>query len=198
MIWGTLLLAAGASSRMRGHDKVLEDVRGEPLLRVMAKRAMSCSDRVFVTLPLEDSKRRDAISGLDLVIVDVASPVLGMSESLRCGIEAAKACDAVMILPADMPDITAEDMTLLWRAAASGDRQSIIRATSATGKPGHPVIFRRNHFDELAQLQGDSGAKAVVERNGFVPVALANAHALTDLDTPEDWLNWRQRQNRPS
>jgi CTP:molybdopterin cytidylyltransferase MocA len=183
---------------MRGRDKLLEDVSGEPLLRVMAKRAISCSDRVFITLPLEVSKRRDAISGLDLAIVDVASPVLGMSESLRCGIEAANACDAVMILPADMPDITAEDMTLLWRAAASGDRQSIIRATSATGKPGHPVIFRQNHFDELAQLQGDSGAKAVVERNGFVPVALANAHALTDLDTPEDWDNWRQRQNRPS
>lgn len=198
MIRGTLLLAAGASSRMRGHDKLLEDISGEPLLRVMAKRAISCSERVFITLPLEDSKRRDVLSGLDLAIVDVASPALGMSESLRCGIEAAMACDAVMILPADMPDITDEDMTLLWRAAALGDGKSIIRATSETGKPGHPVIFRQNHFGELAQLHGDSGAKPVVERNGFVPVALANAHALTDLDTPEDWVNWRQRQNRPS
>lgn len=198
MIRGTLLLAAGASSRMRGRDKLLEDVSSEPLLRLMAKRAMSCSDRVFVALPLDDHQRRGVLGGLDLVIVDVARPALGMSESLKCGIKAAKACDALMILPADMPDISAEDMTQLWSATALGGEQSIVRATSADGQPGHPVVFNRNHFDELAQLQGDKGAKAVVERYGYLPVALEGAHALTDLDTPEDWDTWRKNQDRPA
>ena len=189
---GTLLLAAGASSRMRGRDKLLEEVNGEPLLRLMAKQAISCSDSVFVTLPYEDRKRRAVLSGLDIVIVDVAKSSLGMSESIKCGIKAAQACDAVMILPADMPEITAEDMMQLWRVTEQSAEQQIIRATSENGQAGHPVIFRRNHFDELVQLEGDSGAKAVVERHGFLPVALDAAHALTDLDTPEDWENWRR------
>ncbi|MEZ5755305.1 MAG: NTP transferase domain-containing protein [Paracoccaceae bacterium] len=46
-----LLLAAGSPPRMRGGDKLLEDVAGEPLLRRSARAALATGCPVTVTLP---------------------------------------------------------------------------------------------------------------------------------------------------
>ena len=41
-----LLLAAGASARMRGVDKLLQEVDGAALLRVMARRAAKAGQTI--------------------------------------------------------------------------------------------------------------------------------------------------------
>ena len=60
-----LLLAAGSASRMRGGDKLLEDVHGAPCLQVMAKRALATGQPVLVTLPSSDHPRAACVTGLE-------------------------------------------------------------------------------------------------------------------------------------
>ena len=76
----------------------------------------------------------------------------------------------------------------LRRGEAGGERP--VRATGADGTPGHPVIFPARLFAALARLKGDTGARAVLEGEAVLHVALPGRAALVDLDTPEDWAGW--------
>jgi CTP:molybdopterin cytidylyltransferase MocA len=187
-----LLLAAGASSRMRGADKLLKTVGGRPLLARMAERALATGHPVFVTLPEGGGPRRAALEGLNVTPVAVADAECGMSASIRAGIGAvAPDTPAALIMLADMPEITTADLDALLAASARAGHGRIIRATGEDGTPGHPVLFPARLFPALKALQGDRGARTLVKREEPVLVPLPGRHALTDLDTPEDWQAWQ-------
>ncbi|MCB1328189.1 MAG: nucleotidyltransferase family protein [Maritimibacter sp.] len=194
-----LIPAAGRSTRMRGRDKLIEPVRGRPLLAdraAIAVTALGAAASVLVALPPRNAApdRWDALGGLGVTCVEVAAPEAGMSASLAAGIAALPAfVTALMILPADMPDITADDLSALISAF---DGRTILRGTGDDGTPGHPVLFPARDLPALAAQTGDQGGRALLAadpaRVRLVP--LPGRHALTDLDTPEDWAAWRARQ----
>jgi len=74
----------------------------------------------------------------------------------------------------------------------------IWRGATQDGKAGHPTIFHADLFKEIRALKGDSGARSVVSKYAHLTklVPLTNDHARLDLDTPEDWANWRARRQR--
>jgi CTP:molybdopterin cytidylyltransferase MocA len=188
-----LLLAAGASRRMRGADKLLEPVGGEPLLRRQARAAVAAGAPVVVTLPPAAGARRAALEGLEVLHVPVADAAEGMGASIRAGVAALPAgATGVLVLLADLPEITADDLrTMLDRHRTAPD--AVLRATAEDGRPGHPVLFPARLFPALGRLTGDAGAREVLGPEAVVPVALAGERAVTDLDTPEAWLAWRAR-----
>ncbi|MDC0656846.1 nucleotidyltransferase family protein [Leisingera sp. SS27] len=187
-----LLLAAGASARMQGRDKLMEEVDGQPLLTLMCRRAGLTGLQVFVTLP-GPSHPRAAATG-DAIQVPVPDAAEGMAASIRRGIAALPAgTESVMILPADMPEITAQDMLRL-AAHFGGHDSPILRATAQDGTPGHPVLFPQRCFKALKSLGGDQGARSILKAETVRPVPLPGRHAVTDLDTPHDWAAWRQNR----
>lgn len=81
-----VLLAAGASSRMGGRDKLLECIDGEPLLRRAARALLaSRADETLAVLRPEDDARRAALEGLDVKIVENPGAAEGMASSIRAG-----------------------------------------------------------------------------------------------------------------
>lgn len=186
-----ILLAAGTGSRMRGADKLLQEVDGQPLLRVMAKRGLAAGLDVRVPLPALDHPRAAALAGLGVTMLSVPEAAeLGMSASLRAALLGLDA-PAALVLPADMPEITAEDLRAV--ATAPGD---IVRASAADGRPGHPVRFPARLYPALQRITGDQGARQILagHRDAITHIALPGQHALTDLDTPEAWAAWRAGQ----
>ncbi|MBV0912156.1 nucleotidyltransferase family protein [Anianabacter salinae] len=189
-----LLLAAGASSRMRGGDKLLEEVDGMPLLRRQAAAARSVCEQVFVTLPVPGAARRAVLDGLDVVCVDVPDAAEGMSASIRAG-AAALPHDVthLVLLPADMPDIGARELATML-AAAEAAPGAVLRGTAeGSDVPGHPVLIPARLFSSLATLSGDDGARGALRGETVTGVPLPGRAAITDLDTPEDWAAWRAR-----
>ena len=77
-----ILLAAGASSRMRGRDKLMEDVDGQPLLRRQTRLAQSVGP-VTVALPPAPHPRYTALTGLDIAPLPIPDAAEGMGASLR-------------------------------------------------------------------------------------------------------------------
>ena len=190
-----LVLAAGAARRMRGRDKLLEDVGGRPVLRAVAEAATaSRADEVVVVLPPGATARRAALDGLGVGVVEAPDWAEGMAASLRAGLaEVAGRADAVVVLLADMPETGAREIDRLIAAFDPEEGREIARAVSADGTPGHPVLFGRRFFETLAGLRGDRGAREVLgEAAEFVTeVPTQGRAALVDLDTPEDWAAWR-------
>lgn len=186
-----LILAAGAATRMRGADKLLEPVGGEPLLTRIARAALATGLPVTVALPPDRPARAAALQGLAVTPVLVSDPGLGMAASLVAGLKAI-APGPVMLLLADLPEITAEDLNRMAEAHRAAP-EMIHRGTAGDGTPGHPVIFPGWARDELLGLTGDQGARDLIRRHAALiqPTALPGAHATTDLDTPEAWAAWR-------
>ncbi|PZQ99668.1 MAG: CTP--molybdopterin cytidylyltransferase [Cereibacter sphaeroides] len=191
-----LIPAAGGSSRMRGGDKLMELVEGEPMIRRQARIAAETGCPVFVTLAPDRPLREAALAGLDLLKVAVPDATTGMSASLRRGVATASAlpdCPGVMILPADMPEFTTDILSAMSEAfLAQPDR--ILRGASGD-QPGHPAIFPADLWPELLQISGDQGGISVIRAHPerVVLIALPDRVAITDLDTPEDWAAWRSR-----
>jgi molybdenum cofactor cytidylyltransferase len=183
-----ILLAAGASTRMRGADKLLEPVGDAALLRVMARRAQKAGP-VRVVLPQGHAARVQALDGLSCDIVTVPTGQ-DMSASLRAGVQGL--AGPVLIALADMPEVTAHDMHLIIALSAQAPR-AILRAAGQDGTPGNPVLFPADMLTELHAIKGDKGARDLLQRHGarvhLIP--LPGRNALTDLDTPEDWAAWR-------
>lgn len=188
-----LIPAAGASSRMRGRDKLLEDMRGQPLLRDRVALALATGCDVAVTLPPDADARRAVLNGLPAILLPVPDAATGMSASMRSGATWAMAqqAAALMVLLPDLPDVTADDMNTLLK---SNDFERIFRACDADGTPGHPVILPARLLPDVTRLTGDTGARDLLRAHPATPVTLPGQHATTDLDTPEAWAAWRAAQ----
>jgi CTP:molybdopterin cytidylyltransferase MocA len=182
-----LIPAAGSATRMRGGDKLLELAHGQPMLRHQASLALQITPHVLITLRDPDPARQAVLQDLAVTLIPIADAATGMSASLR---QASQIRTALMILPADMPDLTLADLVALTAAQAQAP-DTILRAASADGAPGHPVILPAALVPKLADLQGDEGARSLLRKHEVRLLPLPGLHAITDLDTPEDWLAWR-------
>lgn len=190
-----LILAAGQSRRMRGADKMLELVDGEPLIHRQARIALATGLPVWVTLPPDQPLRAAAVAGLPVTAVVVERAGLGISQSIIAGNAAIPADHGILLWLADLPEVETADLQQVI-AAARTSPSAIVRATTKDGNPGHPVFIPAFRRVELIRLSGDDGAREMLRRHAAetVFVRLPGDRALTDLDTPEDWAIWRARR----
>ena len=193
-----LILAAGASTRMRGADKLLQDVDGQPLLRRQAKMALQVSEDVRIALPPRPHARYDIIADLPVRMLEVATAAEGMSASLRtCFASLGPDVRHAMVLLADLPDISTDDLSQVIQASRSAPDALIWRGATADGTGGHPMLVSRALFRDFQTLSRDAGGQSIVKTAGtrvhLVP--FSDGRARLDLDTPEQWAAWRRAKS---
>lgn len=195
-----VLLAAGASRRMGGENKLLRHIDGVPLLRRSTETLLASGiDYCVVVIPANAADHRRALEGLPVTIIEATDAARGMSASLCAGLAALPdEAEAVLIALADMPDLTPEDIIRVIEGHDPDKGQLIVCPLDDTGRRGHPVLFDRRYFENLQDLSGDTGAREVLQA---VPDQIVEVHvgaAVTqDLDTPQDWADW-DRQTKPA
>lgn len=189
-----LLLAAGASARMGGTDKLLLPVEGQPLLRRQVRMACAAGPDVRVTLPPAPHPRHAAIADLPVSVLTVPDPAQGLSASLRTAIASlSPEVSHAMLLLADLPALETQDLRAVAASVAAAPHAWVWRGATSDGRAGHPIIVHRTLFQDLAALTGDRGGNALFaaqpERVHLVP--LPGDRARRDIDTPADWAAWR-------
>ena len=183
-----LILGAGASQRL-GQPKQLLPFGGTILLGwvvAQAQRAASLDELVVVLGRAADEIRQRVDFGALKV---VENPVFGegCASSYRAGIAALNPeSDAMMIILGDQPGISPEIINRVadeWR-----QRESPIALCSYRGHLGHPMIFARAMFDQLAGLHGDKAAWKLVDANpSSVQEILFDLPAPQDINTADDF-----------
>lgn len=187
---GLVVLAAGRASRMGegGRHKLLAEFEGEALVRRSVRQAVEADVGPVTVVTGHRSKEvADALSGLKARVLENPDFATGMASSLKAGLAAIEAdgLPGMMVLLADMPNVSAADITALVRTYAKSGGKAIVRAV-ADGQRGNPVILPAAAFEALKVLEGDIGARPVIENAGLavIDVEIGPAARL-DVDTPE-------------
>jgi molybdenum cofactor cytidylyltransferase len=186
-----VILAAGASSRMRGRDKLFEVVGDTPILTRLVHFAQDCGD-VYVTLPDPNHPRHNLLTGTQAVPIYVPDAADGMSASIKraCAAVSETSAKGMMILTGDLPDLTAAHYTRICTEWAK-DETRYVQAKDRDGKPGHPVIIPKTGWDDIQTLQGDIGLRNILREKRIKYVSFKDYGPTLDLDTPEAWDEWR-------
>ncbi|MDP9937912.1 nucleotidyltransferase family protein [Ectopseudomonas alcaliphila] len=183
-----LMLAAGYSRRFGADKRRLVLADGRSLLA--ASLALPCSMLEEVWLVLRPDESITEL-GLPASIKLVQHPLTaqGMGHSLAAGAErllAESDADCAAIFLADMPLIRRDSLETLL-TYANADK---IVLPSYQGKRGHPVLFGRDFWPQLAALSGDVGARPVLQQHPEAVriVELNDPGVLQDIDTLADLI----------
>ncbi len=209
-----IILAAGSSSRMgAGRHKLLLPLHDRPVLAHVLDAGLASQARpLILVLGHHADQVRERIplftTHPDLIILENADYLQGMSTSMRLGIQTLLSpdytkslngeIDSALVLLGDQPLITARDIdTLIATYRTTGKR---IIAPTYEGKRGNPILFDASLFPELLEVTGDEGGRSVLERhrNEIATVEMGNPLANIDVDTWEAYLQvlaaWEQKK----
>ena len=189
-----LLLAGGTASRFGG-AKLLAVLPGDDVpIGVRAARSLiaGAGNALAVVRPGDDALAA-ALTGAGCEVLVSEACARGMGASLAAAVSASRSADGWLVALADMPSIAPATHAAVKASLEAG---AIVAAAvdAADGRRGHPVGFAGRLGDELAALDGEPGARPIIERYGrdFVAVRVADAGIHRDIDTRDDLRNWRR------
>lgn len=175
-----LLLAAGHSRRFGPTDKLLALYRGVPLVHHAAEAMRQAGFDGLIAV----ASKPDVVALLDgfsIIKPDVAVPE--QADSLRAGVQAAQvmAADWLLIMLADMPNVSAEHLqAVVKRCGQSGS------ASTDSMHRSPPACFPASMFGDLMALSGDRGAGALLTDMPTDALVQMPEGALRDIDLPDD------------
>jgi molybdenum cofactor cytidylyltransferase len=185
-----VLLAAGLGRRMGSVNKLLAEVGGVPLVARAADALLaSGAAPVYVVVGHEAEAVRKALGDRRVQLVNNPAYEEGLGASLRVGIAAAQAgpaVDGALVALADMPFVQPRHIEQLLASFDPAGPFSICVPVHER-KRGHPVLWSSRHFPEMAKLEGDVGARALLEAHAdlVLSVAVDDGAIHLDVDTVE-------------
>lgn len=180
---GTVLLAAGLSRRFGDANKLLADVCGRPMA-ACAMDVQRSFDAERHAVVASDGRVAELARQRGMEVVANDAPELGMAHSIVLGVNAMRDMDAVLLMAADQPKLTAASLQRL--VSAFETEECPIACLMDGTHYGNPAIFSKEHFGELLALSGDRGAKVILRKHEELlrKVPCVHAGELADADDP--------------
>lgn len=189
-----IVLAAGSSSRL-GSPKQLLAVGGQNLVQHAVSVALS--SRIGPVLVVTGANRgavEETLEDMDVQLAYNPDWPEGMGASIRWGTQVALGLhpetDGLLFMVCDQPFIHAEILrALLERQRETGKR---IVTSSYDGIRGTPALYHASLFNELKSLQGDTGARPLLQRHAEDIDTVPFEQGRTDIDTHADYERYLQ------
>ncbi|ONI66781.1 hypothetical protein BWI15_26645 [Kribbella sp. ALI-6-A] len=175
-----VVLAAGAGRRMGAPKALVRDEQGTAwVVRTSRLLAAGGCTPVLVVVGAAAAQVTAELSGEPVKVVSAPDWEQGMGASVRAGLDALDPADAVLVVPVDLPGLTAGAVR---RIAAKGGPDALIRAVYA-GTPGHPVLLGRDHWSGVRDSAvGDQGARTYLRDHPPTDVECSDLADGTDVD----------------
>lgn len=188
-----IVLAGGAGSRFGG-DKLVAPWRDGALIDGALMAAFAAPVRTVTVVTGANDRVADIASAFAeragersrLNLVHCPDYAEGMGRTLRAGIAALPAdASGAFVFLGDMPLIPP---AILPALAAKLQGGALAAAPFFKGQRGHPVLFSREAFPALLALDGDRGAREVLQSLGakLGLVATLEEGVVVDIDTTGD------------
>jgi CTP:molybdopterin cytidylyltransferase MocA len=186
MVITGVVLAAGEGRRFGG-IKQLVHFDGKPLAQhaIDALAAAGVEELLVVTGHEADSVERALVLPAQGRFVRNPAYRDGQAASLAAALhEIAGHSEATVVLMADQPGITADDVAVLIERFR-GTRKQIVRLRFADG-PG-PALLSREIYAEAGHLHGDVGARVLMASHPeWIEEVEIGRNAPRDIDVPGD------------
>ena len=179
-----ILLAAGCSKRYGDKNKLTENFRGKHLIQHIIHTLLKVFDpcELLVILGHDSKVIKDLIDNKDIRIVNNKKYKNGIGTSISLGIQHLDTTvQGVMIIPADMPLISAEDLIKLENEFIAHNCKKVV-LPKYKYTIGNPVILPKSYFATLKNLKEDFGAKSQIKENDIVEVD-CDIGTVFDIDT---------------
>jgi molybdenum cofactor cytidylyltransferase len=191
-----LVLAAGGSSRLGAPKQLLRWGDNTLLGHVLDTLRELPFDEVFVVIGANGDEILDQVDLSGTSVIENPEWEEGMASSLRVGLDAVlrlSRADAVVIFLGDQPDISEEVVNGLIEARRSTKRQAIVPKYRYVW--GNPVLVERSLWPRLMSLEGDEGAKRLLQAHpDWVHEVWFEQRPPRDIDTRADFEELRPRQ----
>ena len=158
-----ILLAAGAGTRFGG-EKLLHPLEdGVAIAAHAARNLLAATPDVIAVVRWGDFPLYDMLEQEGCQVTMFQGAAHGMGASLAHGVGQARAAAGWVVALADMPRVPPDIIKEIITSLEGG---ALIVTPVHKGERGHPVGFGAALREELLALDGDQGARAVVDRHG--------------------------------
>jgi len=186
----SILLAAGQSKRMSGENKLIKSVKGIPLIKCALNNILkSHVNEIIIVLGYQNETIEKLIDKSSRIkFVFNSNFESGIASSIKEGIKKlSKKTDSFFISLGDMPSINYDTYNQLIKC--NKNKKAIVPMFK--GQQGNPVLFPKSFEEKLLSIQGDSGAKKILEINKkeVLYLEINDPGIIRDLDVPNDFNN---------
>ena len=183
-----ILLAAGKSSRF-GENKILACLPDSTPIGVRSAESLrEYVDDLLVVVSSENTGTRSLFvdRGFDVTVSERSG--LGMGYSISHGITASSGATHWIIALADMPYLSLSTICKLRDYLVTRNQ---ITAPIFEGRLGHPVGFPVSYREQLIGLDGDNGARSVLDKSGADTFFFMTSDlgVVKDIDVKSDMLD---------
>lgn len=180
-------MAAGRSVRM-GEPKLLMRIGRMTLIERVLRNLKESRVNEIILVTGKGSRRIAKLVKDEsrVKIIRNANYRRGLSSSIRAGLSVRTQADAAILVHADQPFADSSLINRMISAYEKDGRQIVAWTWRDEFRP--PVLFDRKLWPEVLKVQGDHGAKEVIESHREEVHALKGRSALhfLDMDRPED------------
>ena len=180
-----IVLAAGRSTRMQQGNKLLLPWGEKRIVQAVVETLLEVPlAEVVVVTGHQCAEVAEVLRGYALRLVHNPHYAEGLSTSIRAGVEVA-ASGGYLFALGDMPRLKGETVVQLCNTFF--EYAAAIVVPTANGQRGNPVVFASCYREELLDLEGDRGAKSLLQKyaDRMVEVEVEDQGIFVDVDTPE-------------
>lgn len=188
-----ILLAAGLSRRMGGHNKLLLDVGGKPMVRHVVDQYCAAIDGpVVVVLGHQSKQTAAALHGSSARTLFNPKFADGQYTSVACGLTHAPEAETLLIGLCDQPVLTGGDIRALLAAHRKADLRRISIPVQGTQR-GNPIVVPSGLRTRMLQDPERPGCQKFTRSHPelvqHLPLPAPGYYA--DVDTPADYARYR-------
>jgi molybdenum cofactor cytidylyltransferase len=187
-----VVLAAGRSARL-GRPKQLLVYGHQSLVQHAVRTALDAGiGPVLVVTGAYQMEVEKELQGFPAIAVFNPNWEEGMGRSIQCGTESAMGLfpetDGILFMVCDQPYVHASHLQHLWETQV--ETLAPIVTSQYEGIRGTPALYHRDLFEALLSLQGDQGARPILQRLTDQVASVPFSEGGVDIDTEADYTQF--------
>ena len=195
-----ILLAAGQSKRMNGENKLIKEINGVPLINHAIENILgSAVDEIVIIVGFEKEIIENIIKkNKKIKIIYNKDFKTGISSSIKIGLNnISNKSEDFFISLGDMPNVNQNIYNKLIKAKYKYNKKLKVEykkeiiIPTYEGKEGNPILFSKFMKEKVMDIEGDFGAKKIIELNKkkVLNIPFKNRGIILDFDRREDFLS---------